>query len=237
MTRVELPHDKGLYGPLRAAAKGRPELVRIGALIEALADRTDRARVDAARIVSERIDNAELFKLNTQGDATPVTASDSFNIMWPSGFEPGDLAGPESEGQWARGCSGALKALRRHWAEEVDSGRSWAQDECAWLAVLRSAAEVALPEVFGQPEPLEPPVAVPAVPEDWKPGRRKRPADLGPLAARWLELEKVHGQRATSELARERGVNRSTIQRWLGELVAKPQPASVFPGVALRRGV
>jgi hypothetical protein len=38
MNRVELPHDKAHFGPLRAAIDGRPELVRLVALIRAFAD-------------------------------------------------------------------------------------------------------------------------------------------------------------------------------------------------------
>lgn len=153
---VELPHDVSKYGPLRAAAEGRPELVRIAALIDALAVVQSLARCAAAAVVLDRIEAVRLYKLRAQGDALPVDASATFDLVWPGG-PLAFVLGAQPTGR-SPGPGGAFAAMAKHWAQEADADRSWADDECAWLAILRTDAQEAVPEVFeaDTPEPAEP---------------------------------------------------------------------------------
>jgi hypothetical protein len=172
MNRVELPHDKGRFGPLRAAIDGRPELVRLVALIRTFADAEDRALPEAARLVLDRLSGLELFELSTDGDAQRVGSQQAFNMVWPNGscwITQLDCAEPEDTLQ--RGPGGALAAMRCHWAdspnrEPLCAKMGWDTDQCAGLAILRARAEALFPEVFGQAESVQAPA----------------PASLSPLA-------------------------------------------------------
>jgi hypothetical protein len=153
MNRVELPHDKARFGPLRAAIDGRPELVRLVALIRAFAETEDRALPEAARLVLDRLAGLELFKLQAASDALRVDERQAFNVVWPSG---GLLGAPMDKSELETGTAGALSAMRRHWVKDSrnspDCPKSgWDTDQCAGLAILRADAEALFPEVF-EPE-------------------------------------------------------------------------------------
>lgn len=180
MNRVELPHDKARFGPLRAAVDGRPELVRLVALIRAFAAAEDRALTEAARLVLDRIAELDLFQLSASGDAARLTQEHAFNTVHASGWPwvcPVDHEEPEAN--LGRGAAGALQAMRRHWAEsparDAECPKTgWDTDQCAGLAILRADAEALFPEVFGQVEAVQAPARLASSPADT--------ADLKPLA-------------------------------------------------------
>jgi|GEM_PF-4078257 len=155
MNQLELPHDKTRFGPLRAALDGRPQLVRLVALIRAFAAKEDRAMAEAANIVLDRLLGLELFELRMAGDAQRVGPKQPFNFVWPQGPCIINCTGyGDQEAELRRGPSGALTVMRRHWAESSERDpicpkTGWDTDECAGLAILRNKAEALFPEVFG----------------------------------------------------------------------------------------
>lgn len=104
------------------------------------------------------------------------------------------------------------------------------------LAITRELAAALWPELFvavGQA------VAAPAAPDEnevastpepdageWRPGQRKGLPAKEQLEHEWRELHAEHGKRATGRLAKRHGVNRSTIQRRLKDLLGKSKPAN-----------
>lgn len=231
MNRVELPHDKARYGPLRAAVEGRPELVRVAALINAFATAEDRALPEAANIVLDRLAGLELFELRTAGDAQLLGPRRAFNIVWPGG-EPGVAPADhvEPEKNLRRGPAGALVAMRHHWGCADSAERSWDEDECAPLAIVRADAVAMFPEVFRPAEKVQAPA--PATNDQdqekpaWRPGQQK--LSTIEIQRRWNALrdelvrDGKNPDRATGLLASEFKVHRSTIQRAVQGIKQKP---------------
>ncbi|MEO3715811.1 hypothetical protein ABDJ40_23805 [Roseateles sp. 2.12] len=144
-----IQHDAVRWGWARADDAERSYLVRVGDLVDMIANLEQRARADAAVRVSGRLSAAALFLLRKDGDAQRVTEDYRFERttgrLWIAGAD-GWYGFPsrQSDEDYV-GVSGAREMLRYAW----NGGDAAHQllGTADRLAVFRADAATAFPEL------------------------------------------------------------------------------------------